>query len=354
MESTPGTDIVAADLFCGVGGLTHGLSSEGIRVVAGFDVDPACSYPYSANNPDAEFHGSDVGLLESAQVSRYLEKGAYSVLAGCAPCQAFSKYTQKSAHGLRDRWRLLDRFGEIATDVEADVVTMENVAELSRHRRFKDFISTLRRSGYSINWTIADCAAYGAPQSRKRLVVLGSRHGPLNLLTPLEFGHASTNVREAIGSLPPLEAGAVDPNDSLHRAASLTPINLQRVKASKPGGTWQDWPVSLRLACHLKETGSTYRSIYGRMAWDRTAPTITTLSHNLGSGRFGHPEQNRALSPREAALLQTFPLSYKFEREGEPLALRTLSRLIGNAVPVLLGRVIGRSVVQHLARRQHV
>jgi DNA (cytosine-5)-methyltransferase 1 len=349
IDPAPDAEIVAVDLFCGVGGLTHGLSSEGIRVVAGFDVDPACGYPFAENNSGAEFLKADVATLDAADVARHLVRGRYSVLAGCAPCQAFSRYTQKRAHGQRDRWRLLDRFGEIAAGVKADVVTMENVPDLARHRRFKDFLSVLRRAGYAVHWEVADCAAYGAPQSRRRLVVLGSRLGIPRLLTPLEFGQPATTVRDAIGRLPPIGAGEADPTDPLHRAASLTPINLQRVKASRPGGTWRDWPVALRLACHRKESGTTYPSIYGRMSWEAAAPTITTLSHNLGSGRFGHPEQHRAITPRESAILQTFPPSYKFERPGERLPMRTLSRLIGNAVPVVLGRVIGRSVAQHLA-----
>lgn len=346
---TTAADVVAADLFCGVGGLTHGLKLEGISVVAGFDVDPACAYPFAENNPGAEFVETDVATLDPSEVALRLRPGRHSVLAGCAPCQAFSKYTQKSARGRRDRWRLLDRFGEIAAEVGADVVTMENVPELARHRRFKDFLAMLRRAGYAVQWEVADCSAYGAPQRRRRLVVLASRRGVPRLLTPLEFGHAATTVRDVISRLPPVGAGEADPGDPLHRAASLSAINLQRVKASRPGGTWRDWPDSLRLACHRRATGATYPSIYGRMSWDAASPTITTLSHNLGSGRFGHPEQDRALTPREAAILQTFPAGYKFERPDERRPMRTISRLIGNAVPVVLGRVIGRSVVRHLA-----
>lgn len=341
-------EVHAVDLFCGVGGLTHGLRLEGISVVAGFDLDPACAYPFEANNDGANFVLADVAELGPKDIVERLRGGSSTVLAGCAPCQAFSRYTQKKSHRRRNRWGLLGQFGDLAAATGTDVVTMENVPELARHRRFKDFLRTLKRADYAVHWDVAQCEAYGAPQGRKRLVVLASRLGQLSLMTPLEFGSSRMSVRDAIGNLPPVAAGGTDAHDPLHRAASLSPRNLNRVRASQPGGTWRDWPEELRLACHSRATGATYPSIYGRMCWDGLAPTITTLSHNLGSGRFGHPEQDRALTPREAALLQTFPPDYKFEHPQARLPMRTLSRLIGNAVPVLLGRVIGCSIMRHL------
>jgi DNA (cytosine-5)-methyltransferase 1 len=340
--------VSAVDLFCGVGGLSHGLRLEGISVTAGFDLDPACEYPFEANNGGAKFIKADVADLKREDIVDHLRGSSSTVLAGCAPCQAFSRYTQKTSYGRRNRWSLLGYFGDLAAAAGTDVVTMENVPDLSRHRRFRDFLRTLKRAGYTVHWEVADCEAYGAPQSRKRLVVLASKLGRPRLLTPLEFSAGPMNVRDAIGHLPPVAAGGTDANDPVHRAASLTPLNLRRIRTSRPGGTWRDWPEDLRLACHSRASGATYPSIYGRMRWEAPAPTITTLSHNLGSGRFGHPEQDRALTPREAAILQTFPPGYRFEREGEHTPMRTLSRLIGNAVPVVLGRVIGRSIKQHL------
>ncbi|GIX10686.1 MAG: cytosine-specific methyltransferase [Elioraea sp.] len=340
--------VSAVDLFCGVGGLTHGLRLEGIEVVAGFDLDPACAYPFEANNDGTNFVLADVAELAPNDILERLRGGSSTVLAGCAPCQAFSRYTQKKSYRRRNRWSLLGHFGDLAAATSTDVVTMENVPDLARHRRFEDFLRTLKRADYAVHWEVAECEAYGAPQGRKRLVVLASRLGQPRLITPLEFGSRPMSVRDAIGHLPPVAAGGTDAHDPLHRAASLSPLNLKRVRASRPGGTWRDWPEELRLACHTRATGATYPSIYGRMRWDAPAPTITTLSHNLGSGRFGHPEQDRALTPREAALLQTFPACYQFEHPNARLPMRTLSRLIGNAVPVLLGRVIGRSIVRHL------
>ena len=145
----------------------------------------------------------------------------------------------------------------------------------------------------------------------------------------------------------------MDANDPLHRCAGLTPINLERIRQSIPGGTWRDWEERLMLNCHKKESGRSYKSVYGRMKWDEPSPTMTTEFYSLGTGRFGHPEQDRALSLREGALLQTFPEDYKFFQNVENMAISTISRHIGNAVPVDLGKIVGLSIQQHLAERAY-
>jgi DNA (cytosine-5)-methyltransferase 1 len=158
----------------------------------------------------------------------------------------------------------------------------------------------------------------------------------------------AVTVEHAIAGLPPLQAGDADPDDPLHVAASLSRLNLARMKASKPGGTWRDWPIEMVAGCHQSESGKTYPSVYGRMEWTKPAPTMTTQCYGFGNGRFGHPEQDRAISLREAAILQSFPRRYKFVRRGEQVGMRTLGRLIGNAVPVKLGSAIGKSIMKHL------
>lgn len=151
----------------------------------------------------------------------------------------------------------------------------------------------------------------------------------------------------------PIKAGERDPQDELHTASSLSPLNLSRIRVSRPGGTWRDWPEELQASCHRKDTGATYPSVYGRMEWDRPAPTITTQCFGYGNGRFGHPEQDRAISLREAAMLQTFPESYAFAPPGAPIKFNKMGRLIGNAVPVRLGEVIARSLVGHVQAHVH-
>jgi DNA (cytosine-5)-methyltransferase 1 len=145
-----------------------------------------------------------------------------------------------------------------------------------------------------------------------------------------------------------LIAGGSDPNDSLHRASSLSKLNLERIKASKPGGSWRDWDKSLLAECHRKQSGKTYPGVYGRMEWDTPAPTITTQCFGYGNGRFGHPEQDRAISLREAAILQTFPEDYCFLPHTERISFSRIGRMIGNAVPVRLGEVIALSILSHL------
>ena len=227
---------------------------------------------------------------------------------------------------------------------------MENVPQLADHAVF----DTLRRSlkKYEVWWKIIDCARFGVPQTRKRLVLIGSRWGRVGLDNPtLIDGHRlATTVRTAIGHLPEIRAGECHPKDRLHAACSLSPLNLKRIRVSKPGGTWRDWSDELIAKCHRKDTGKTYPSIYGRMEWGALAPTITTQSFGYGNGRFGHPEQHRAISLREAAILQTFPDDYGFLPGSEKPKFSVLGRLIGNAVPVRLGEVIAEALTAHSAK----
>lgn len=338
--------IVGVDLFCGVGGLTHGLIRGGIQVAAGIDIDPTCKYPFEANNA-AAFLERDVALLSHDEIRPYFRNGDFSLLAGCAPCQPFSTYSRSGRNReYESQWPLVSAFGRLAKRVKPDLVTMENVPQLVDHSVFAELLEGL--VGYKKWWAIVECSLIGIPQTRKRLVLLASRVGdsaPQLTLQPEKH----VTVREAIGSLPSLCAGEHHLSDELHMASSLSPLNLARIRASKPGGTWRDWPTKLRAACHRRTTGTTYPSVYGRMVWDQPSPTITTQCFGYGNGRFGHPEQDRAISLREAAMLQTFPATYKFAPPGVPFKFNKMGRLIGNAVPVRLGEVIARSLVAHVA-----
>ena len=213
---------------------------------------------------------------------------------------------------------------------------------------FKSFLATLRECGYHISYGIAFCPDYGVPQNRKRLVLLASRLGKINLIGPEYTPDNYMTVKQAIGGLPELNAGEKSEGDSLHYCANLNKTNLQRIQSSKQGGTWRDWEEILQLSCHKKSTGKTYPSVYGRMAWDLPSPTITTQFYGYGNGRFGHPEQDRAISIREGVILQSFPISYKLVKEGTEIKTHVLGTHIGNAVPVQLGRAIGASIKKHL------
>jgi DNA (cytosine-5)-methyltransferase 1 len=336
------------DLFCGVGGLTHGLIRGGIQVIAGVDLDPKCRFPYEINNTSL-FMERDIRELAGSEVSILFGDSQFRLLAGCAPCQPFSTYTRKNRKKSPDyqdiKWDLVSDFGRLIRDMEPEFITMENVPQLLDHPVFKDFLRGIEKEDYQTWWNIVDCSGYGVPQTRKRLVLLASRLGAIELLPPDQ--HYIT-VREAIAHLPSLAAGCSDPDDRLHTSCSLSDLNLLRIKASKPGGTWRDWDETLIAPCHRKSSGQTYPSVYGRMEWDTLAPTITTQCFGYGNGRFGHPEQDRAISLREAAILQTFPDDYCFLAPDEMVRFNRLGRLIGNAVPVRMGEVIAKSFFAHL------
>lgn len=336
----------AIDLFCGAGGLTNGLKKAGIDVLLGVDTDPACEFPYTANN-ETKFLLKSVEELGAEELRSIYGKNGLKLLAGCAPCQTFSTYNQKATESDK-RWWLLQQFSRLVDEVLPDLVTMENVPRLMEQNVFNAFVRTLENSGYSVTYRVVNCADYGVPQQRKRLVLLASKVGPIELLSPSEFAQKPMTVKEAIGDLPPILAGTTYPEDSLHQCAALSEINLRRIKASRPGGTWREWPEELIADCHKKESGKTYSSVYGRMRWTEPAPTITAQFFGFGNGRFGHPEQDRAISLREGAILQSFSKDYEFIPPGEQVCHKVIGRLIGNAVPVRLGEVIGASLLAHV------
>ena len=337
--------VAAIDLFCGAGGLTHGLISEGVPVVAGIDVEPACRHPFEINNA-ARFINEDVTRLTAPIMDDLFGAAEVRILAGCAPCQPFSTYAQRYETKGSPRWGLLYQFARLVKAAKADLVTMENVPTVAKHEVFGDFIAALKKLDYHVWHDVVDCAHYGLPQGRHRMVLLASRLGPIKLIERTHERPAS--VRDAIGALPPISAGEASPEDPLHTASKLSALNLERIRASRPGGTWRDWPERLIAECHRRKTGRTYPGVYGRMVWDEPAPTLTTQFFGFGNGRFGHPEQDRGLSLREGAILQGFPESYAFVPKGGPIHFKALGRMIGNAVPVTLGKVVGRSIMKHL------
>jgi DNA (cytosine-5)-methyltransferase 1 len=342
--------VSAVDLFCGAGGLTRGLIDAGINVVAGVDIDPACEYPYEHNNPGTEFIKEDVGALTGSRLRSLYPQGHFKVLVGCAPCQPFSKYTQGQNAKTDHKWSLLRSFLRLVELVQPDVISMENVPELRRHSIFKEFTKKLKKLEYEVSIQEVFCPDYGIAQNRSRLVVFASKLGPIEIIKPTHSPEDHPNVLSVIGHLDPISAGGIHARDALHRSSGLSPLNLRRIRSSRPGGTWRDWPRSLVAACHRKRKGKTYPGVYGRMEWNAPAPTITTQFFGFGNGRFGHPEQDRGISLREGAILQSFPARYQFVKPGEEYHFTTIGRLIGNAVPVRLGKVVGQTIKRHLRK----
>lgn len=334
--------ISCVELFCGAGGLTYGLQQSGIDVRAGVDNEPWFKWSYEANT-GVPFIKGDVSALNYSWLEDALSGADIRLIAGCAPCQPFSTYGHTRRH-TDGRWQLISSFAATIQTLMPELVTMENVPGVIRHDSFRGFLRTLHEHGYEVCYEIVDCQSHGVPQHRRRLVLIASRMGPA--MMPHPCYETAPTVHDAIANFPALEAGEADQSDRLHRSSNLSPLNLERIRHSRPGGSWRDWPDRLITDCHKASAGRSYPSVYGRMEWGRPAPTITTQCHLYGSGRFGHPSQDRAISLREAATLQSFPGWWQFVSPVAPVHAAPIARAIGNAVPPRLGQAIGATLLE--------
>jgi DNA (cytosine-5)-methyltransferase 1 len=357
-------DISAVDLFCGAGGLTYGLEQAGIDVAAGVDIDPACAHPYEANNA-ATFYEEDLAEVAAERpgwVSDLLDDDAdIQLVAGGPPCQPYSNLNNGQTAESHEKSGLVSVFADLVAHVDPDVVVMENVYGVRNVDGYEYLEETLDANGFYFNEEAnrrVNCPDYGIPQQRKRWITLASKLGPIELNPPSAVSvDRDPVVEDWIGDLPRLEAGERDDTDPLHAARDLSDTNLERIRISEPGGTWKDWidkgHKDLVADCHEQESGASYTAPYSRMEGDSVGPTITTQFYNYGSGRFGHydTDQDRALSLREGARLQTFPEDYEFVEGTDPseVGIVSLGRLIGNAVPPKLAEVIGQSVRRHVS-----
>lgn len=335
----------AIDLFCGAGGLTLGLRRAGWAVVAGVDIDEAVKETYRNNNPGVRFVSADIRSVTDQDIRTLAGAipGAELLLAGCAPCQPFSK--QRRA-GLRRRGdaTLIGQFARLVMALEPRVVLMENVPGIAAVPGFSSFrrlLKTLRDCGYACDHGVLNARDFGVPQHRRRYVLLAVRGPSAKLPSPThDPASDAVTVRETINRFPAIEAGDDNPSIPNHCAARLSDRNLRRIRATPPdGGSRRDWPKRLTLDCHSRTTG--FSDVYGRMWWDRVAPTLTSRCNSLSNGRFGHPEQDRAISLREAAALQTFPDDYEFFG-----AKNRIAGWIGNAVPVSFAQALGRAAMR--------
>lgn len=340
-------NITAIDLFCGVGGLTYGIQQAGIKVSAGIDIDSSCKFAYEKNN-NTIFVNKSIKDIKKVDLEKFYPKNDIKILIGCAPCQPFSNYQKDKAMKIKHKdWDLLNDFLRLVLECKPDIISMENVPTLLKQEIFVNFVKTLRKNNYFVTYEIHDAQNYGVPQRRNRLVLLASKFGEiefLNIKVPRK------TVEEAIGKLPKIEAGEFYQKDLIHRSSKLNKLNLQRIAFSIPGKTWETWPKELLPECYKRKSGSTYKSVYGRMSWDEVAPTLTTQFYNYGTGRYGHPEQNRAISLREGAILQSFPKDYIFT-ENNNFKFTEIARHIGNAVPPKLAEYIGKTIINHLKRK---
>lgn len=345
----PRRPLIAVDLFCGAGGLTRGLLNAGIAVVLGVDINEEYRRTYEANNSPAQFLAKDIRSLTGDEIREHLPKRQKYQLAlvGCAPCQPFSSYRRAPSCS---EGRLVIEFARLVEDLEPEWIFMENVPGLPNvpgFSAYRRFTKVLKNGGYSFAPETIDAKHFGVPQTRRRFVVLASRTATATLPGKSHGPGAARyrTVREAIAHLPRLAAGQSSREVPNHQAANIAELNLERLKHTpRDGGSRSAWPLRLTLKCHKRRTG--HEDVYGRMKWDAPAPTLTCRCFSISNGRYGHPEQHRAISLREAASLQSFPDDYVFYGNSQ----RSVGEQIGNAVPVLLAEAIGNQMLSSAVR----
>lgn len=335
----------AIDLFSGCGGLSQGLTDAGYRVLAAVEIDQKACETYRANHRDVELLVGDIRQVSAAKLMRRtgLKKGELDLLAGCPPCQGFSTLRARNGQDAATDPRndLVDEFARLALALRPKMIMMENVPALARYEKFINFVERLSASGYQVISKVLDVSDFGVPQRRKRLILSASRVGQPRLAAEVA---ARTTVREAIGDLPP----AGKSGDALHDIP--TKRRSARVQAMieaipKDGGSRHSLPDLMKLDCHSRTSG--FNDVYGRMKWEDVSPTITSGCSNPSKGRFIHPQEDRPITLREAAILQGFPGDYRFvvSHGKEAIAL-----MIGNALPPKFIAAHGLAMAQGLSK----
>jgi DNA (cytosine-5)-methyltransferase 1 len=337
------------DFFSGCGGTSAGLRAAGIEVAVGLDCDREAGLTFRRNFPHAEFLERDIRDVTATEFDAFIDRRrTYPIMfTACAPCQPFSKQNRQKKTGDR-RVSLLDELRRFIRRFKPEYLFVENVPGMQRDcdtgGPFAGFIEFLEKNGYSTRHDVVQSLRYGVPQYRQRLLLAATRMGPLELPSATH-GPGTPNpdyptVWQAIGDYPAIAAGEEHPDIPNHRACGLSPLNLARIRATPEGGSRKDWPTHLILDCHKGYDG--HSDVYGRLRRDWPAAALTTRCISLSNGRFGHPVQDRALSIREAAAVQTFDDDFVFEG-----SLNSMAQQIGNAVPARLARTFGEHFLAH-------
>jgi len=343
--------IKCVDFFCGCGGTSAGLMRAGIQIILGIDIDSDAVTTFKSNFPHVSFLKEDIRQLTVTDLKSHISRDEKDIwlFSACAPCQPFAQHSKQSGVN-DDRVNLLSEFVRFVDAFLPDLLFVENVPGLASRAEsfgpFNELLDFLVRRRYSIAHGEFNCWDFGVPQKRRRFALIGSQLGPISFPDrthgPGTFNPEFSTVREWIGDLPAIQAGQRHHCVPNHQSASLSALNLERIRATPEGGGRRDWPESLQLECHRGDFKG-YSDVYGRMHWDTPASALTTRCISYSNGRFGHPSQNRAISAREAACLQTFPRSFEFTG-----SLSSIARQIGNAVPVLVAQRFGENFVTHV------
>jgi DNA (cytosine-5)-methyltransferase 1 len=340
----------AVDFFCGAGGMSLGLSKSGIDVLAGVDNASDCRRTYERNIPGAKFIKHDISTLSAPELARRLSlriDDRSLVFAGCSPCQFWSKIRTDKTRAAQTAF-LLKQFQKFIRHFRPGFVVVENVPGLYSQKQqtiLPDFIRFLEGLGFAWDDGIINANDYGVPQNRMRYLLIATRLSPRvalpspspdPLLTVSAFIGVANGFRE-------IAAGHRDASDFQHTSSALSPDNLRRIRKTEESGgdrsAWKD-DETLQIDAY-RGRDDIFRDVYARMYWNRPAPTITTRFNSFSNGRFGHPEEDRAISIREGATLQTFPKDFVFHAS----SMNHLARQIGNAVPPELARRIGQHLI---------
>lgn len=319
--------LTAIDLFSGCGGLTLGLKQAGFKVIGAIEIDRLSVQAYKLNHKKVHVWENNIQRVSASEVENKLgiNKGQLDLLAGCPPCQGFS--TMRTLNGSKSvqdpRNDLLFEFQRFIEALQPKTIMMENVPGLAHDSRFHSFCETMTRLGYLGEYKILNTVNYGVPQRRRRLIYLAKMD---TLISFAPQAHTKKTVRDAIDGLPPAGESGDHIHDFPERRTNKIIELIKRIP--KNGGSRKDLPIEYHLECHKRCNG--FKDVYGRMTWDEPAPTITSGCFNPSKGRFLHPEYNRAITLREAALLQSFPINYKFPNVHNKSAI---ALLIGNALP---------------------
>lgn len=338
----------AVDFFCGAGGMTYGLTLAKIRVIAGTDIEEEYKGTYETNNPESKFIHSDIKKLTIEQLEE-LGVGRNDdsmIFAGCSPCQHWTQIQTEKVRSLETKY-LLEDFQKFVSYFMPGFVVVENVRGILTNKdesKLTEFLDFLHNNNYGADYDVIDAMYYRVPQKRKRFLLIASRVDK-EIKLPKADKEKILNVKDFIGTdngFPAIGAGHVDESDFLHTTAILSEKNIKRLRLTPHnGGTrlaWKDDP-ELQINAY-KDKDNTYKDTYGRMFWGKPSPTITTKFHSISNGRFAHPDEDRGISLREGATLQTFPKTYIFKGNG----IGSIARQIGNAVPPELARRIGVTI----------